>query len=223
MEYGKSAHFRGDRMLKLLKIILSAFVLLIWAQGSTSCALAKDRVYGGRVIDFETKEPIEGAVVVAYWDERMAAPAGGVTRLKEVKEILTDKNGAWRLAGPEEERGDSYYSFATETYYIQHPRFIVFKPGYCPWPGGFSIDACRGKIKPGGAGKVAEGENVELFKLIEKEVRFFSIPAPDYSTDPNKRIEFLKKQVQFLKFINEEKRNLGLSENQMYKEIEHEK
>jgi hypothetical protein len=67
----------GNKMFKLIKIILSGFVLMVWLQGSTSCALAKDRVYGGRVIDFETKEPIEGAVVVAYWYERMAAPAGG--------------------------------------------------------------------------------------------------------------------------------------------------
>ena len=210
-------------MFKLMKIILSVFMLMLWMQGSTSCALAKDRVYGGRVIDFETKEPIEGAVVVAYWYERMAAPAGGDTRLNEVKETLTDMDGAWSITGPEEESGDPYYSYATGTYYIQHPRFIVFKPGYCPWPKGFSIDTCRGKIKPGGAGKVAEGENVELSKLSEEAVRFFAIPAPDYSTDPNKRIPFLKKQLQFLKLINEERRNLGLSENQMYKEIEHEK
>lgn len=153
------------------------------------------------VIDFETKEPIEGAVVVAYWYERMAAPAGGVTRLKDVKETSTDRNGAWSITGPEEESGDSYYSFATGTYYIQHPRFIVFKPGYCSWPEGFSIDACRGKLKPGGAGKVAEGENVELPKL-KKEDRLRAIPSRP--TDSKKKLPFL------FELINEERTRFNL-------------
>lgn len=201
-------------MLKLINFFLSVFVLGVWLQGSTSCALAKDRVYGGRVIDFETKEPIEGAVVVAYWDERVATPAGEATRLKEVKEMLTDRNGAWSITGPEEESGDPYYSFATGTYYIQHPRFIVFKPGYCPWPEGFSIDACIGKIKPGGAGKVAEGENVELTKLEDKKDRLKARRIwPVYDSYEGKREEdFLRKQRSFIKLLNQENRYLGLKE-----------
>ena len=188
-------------MFKLMKIILSVFMLMLWMQGSTSCALAKDRVYGGRVIDFETKEPIEGAVVVAYWYERMAAPAGGDTRLKEVKEILTDRNGAWSITGPEEESGDPYYSYATGTYYTQHPRFIVFKPGYCPWPNGFAIHACRGKIKPEGAGKVAEGQNIEIPKLKEED-RLRAIP--------NRPTVSKKKLPLLFKLINEERKRFNL-------------
>jgi hypothetical protein len=188
-------------MSKLMKIILSVFMLMLWMQGSTSCALAKDRVYGGRVIDFETKEPIEGAVVVAYWYERMAAPAGGDTRLNEVKETLTDMDGAWSITGPEEESGDPYYSYATGTYYIQHPRFIVFKPGYCPWPDGFALNSCRGKMKPGGAGKVAEGENIELPKLKEQD-RLRAIP--NRPTDSKKKLPFLFEQ------INEERKRFNL-------------
>jgi len=179
---------------------------------SVSCALAGDRIYGGRVLDYETKAPIEGAVVVAYWVERMAHPAGRDTRLKEVKEILTDRDGKWSITGPEEEIGDPHVSFLTSTYYIQHPRFIVFKPGYCSWPNGFALDACREKMKPGGAGKIAEGENVELPRLKEKEDRLKTHRiGPIYdSYDGKKEEDFLRKQRSFIRLLNQEKRYLGL-------------
>jgi hypothetical protein len=188
---------------------------------NTSCALAKDRVYGGRVIDADTQEPIEGVVVVAYWYERMATPAGSDTRLKEVKEALTDKDGKWSISGEEEEKNvDSYYSWETKTYYTRAPLFTVFKPGYCPWPNGFSVDPCKGRIKPGGIGGIMAGEDVVIPKLEKKEdrLRAFRI-NPDYGSDPNRRIELLKKQKHLLRYLNEESRILGLSENTMYKNI----
>jgi hypothetical protein len=61
-------------------------------------------VYGatfkGKVIDADTKEPIEGAVVVASWLEERADIAGSTSELKDVKETLTDKNGEWMIKGP---------------------------------------------------------------------------------------------------------------------------
>jgi len=54
----------------------------------------------GKVVDADTREPIEGAVVVAVWHEATATISGESTRLKDVKEILTDKNGEWTMEGP---------------------------------------------------------------------------------------------------------------------------
>ena len=38
----------------------------------------------GRVIDAETKEPVQGAVVVASWERVWRTPAGGVPYVYEV-------------------------------------------------------------------------------------------------------------------------------------------
>jgi hypothetical protein len=117
-------------------------------------------IFSGRVVDAETKEPIEGAVVVAYWNEEQATPTGPHTRLKEVKEALTDKDGKWIIRGP---KGGEFGNVKAVLslifgHFTNRPRFIVFKPGYCSYPKGFYIDACRGGIKPGSQDKIREGE-----------------------------------------------------------------
>ena len=70
--------------------------LLILLPG-TACTAPREIGYRGKVLEYETKGPIEGAVVVAYWNERRATVAGGSTRLFEVKETLTDKKGEWQI------------------------------------------------------------------------------------------------------------------------------
>jgi hypothetical protein len=208
-------------MIKAPKFIVSTVVIIICQITIMSCAFAKDRTYSGIVIDAETKGPIKGAVVVAVWDEERAGIAGPDTRFKDVKEALTDKDGKWSIVGPEGDTDKLIPGLLTLTgvYMTRTPEFIVFKPSYCPWPKGFYINACKGKLKPEGNAKVSDGEAVELPKLINKEDRMMAIPSSEYGTEPNRRIEFLKKQKEFLKLLNMEERNLGLSENKMYKEI----
>jgi hypothetical protein len=168
--------------------------------------------FRGKVIDADTKQPIEGAVVVVSWSEERATPAGPTSRLKDVKETLTDKNGMWTIEGPKGGNvGDikAIFSFLTGTYFTNPPQFIVFKPSYCSWPVGFDIDACKRKIKPEGNNKVAEGVTVELPRATSREDRKHSLPSP-FHKDGNG--SFYSKQGAFIKLINEESRNLGLSE-----------
>lgn len=197
-------------MYRIRFTLISLFALMFLLQG-TACTAPRNIGYQGKVLEYETKEPIEGAVVVAYWYERRATVAGGSTRLFEVKETLTDKNGEWNIVGPEEERGDSYYSFLTGTYFMQLPSFLVFKPGYCPWPKGFYIDACEKKLKPGGSAKVIQGIPVELPKLTDLEDRRKALVNPE---DPSgeRYKEFIKKQKTLIKLINQESRDIGLPE-----------
>lgn len=137
--------------------------------------------FKGKVIDADTKQPIEGAVVVASWLEETTTPGATHTRLKDVKETLTNKKGEWMIEGPKGREGGNImaiFTLLTGTYYTRTPEFIIFKPGYCSWPVGFTIDACRAKIKPGGNDKVAEGETVELQRLTKREDRRRTKPAP---------------------------------------------
>ena len=104
--------------------------------------------YSGKVIDADTKEPIEGAVVVASWLESTATVTGGSQRSKDVKETLTNKDGEWKIRGP---KGDSFiaqiFAMIPGIYYTEAPEFIVFKPGYCSYRKGFRIDACKETMK----------------------------------------------------------------------------
>jgi hypothetical protein len=196
-------------------LIFILFVLLI---------LVDKPLYGdtfkGRVIDADTKEPIEGAVVVATWHKARATPHGETSRLKDVKEALTDKNGEWVIEGPKGRWSGNItaiFTFLTGTYYTRPPEFIIFKPGYCPY--GSLVDVCmRKEIKPMGHDKIAEGVTVELPRLTSGEDRVRVIPHPiDFNGNPR---ELYKKQREFIRLINEERRNLGLREFPIPKELE---
>jgi hypothetical protein len=190
---------------------------------------ASDRTYQGKVIDTETKEPIEGAVVVAYWWEEKGAFLGSLERLKDVKETLTDRDGKWSITGPESDKKKivrGTLSAVAIVWAIRDPYFIIFKPGYCSWPEGFSIDACKGKIEPGGSDQITGGKTIELPKLTNREDRLKAqriSPLYPTSDGPTKEKQFLKKQLELLRLLNEERGNLGLDEYKTYKELKDEK
>jgi hypothetical protein len=203
-----------------MKRILLLFIWVVWGSISSSAYAA---TFNGKVIDVDTREPIEGAVVVAVWHEATATLSGESTRVKDVGECLTDKNGEWKIDGPRAKWGGSItsiYTFLTGSYYTRPPQFIVFKPGYCSWPAGFGIDSCKGKLKPSGNEKLANGETVELSKLTNNRDRLRVLPTPIHK-DGDK--EFYKKQKTLLRLIDEESRYLGIPEYGILKELEDEK
>lgn len=185
------------------------FAIILFFTFMFSSTTAFGATFKGRVIDASTKEPIGGAVVVASWSEERATPTGSTTRLNDVRETLTDKNGEWVIEGP---RGknmgniSAVFTLLTGTYITNPPLFIVFKPGYCPWPDGFGIDTCKGKIKPEGNDSIREGKAVELSRLSSKEDRLRALPGPVPGENA------LKKQKEFIKLINIESKNLGIPE-----------
>lgn len=125
--------------------------------------------YSGKIVDFDTGEPLEGVAVVATWVEKTAAPDGGETRLKEARKTLTDRNGEWEIRSPrglgQNHLADMFAS-VTGAHPTNPPQFIVYKPGYCPGPDGFGIDACREKMKLlQGANDFGHGETIGLPKM----------------------------------------------------------
>jgi len=129
--------------------------------------------YSGKIVDFDTGEPLEGTAVVATWVEKTAMPDGGETRLKEARKTLTDKNGEWEIRSPRG-LGQNYladmFSYVTGAHSTKPPQFIVYKPGYCPGPDGFGIDACREKMKPRQeANNFGHGETIGLPKMEDSQ------------------------------------------------------
>lgn len=104
-------------------LIIALFFIL-----EVSGAVAKDRAFRGKLIDFDTKRPLEGAVVVAYW-----VNLKGDSFIKDVKEALTDNNGEWSIIG-EEGDGPRQHPLPSFTQRgsddILQPQFMMLKPGY---------------------------------------------------------------------------------------------
>ena len=121
------------------------FILLSILSLISGCSYYSKGPWRGRVIDADTKKPIEGAAVVAVW--QVGHPSIPEYRVEpyEAKETLTDKNGYYEI--PKFSR----ITFATNE--IWDPTFTIFKPGYGRFPpsiGGVSKEAKGGKTPDGG-------------------------------------------------------------------------
>lgn len=224
--YLKVQFHSGSKMNRVIRSISIAFLVIMLLSLIVSRVHAK--TFHGQVIDADTKEPIEGAAVVAYWYKARVTTIGDENlTLKDIKETLTDKNGQWTITGPKGRIHDPfpYFSTITGIYYTKEPQFIIFKPGYCSWPKGFSIEACKGKMKSKGPGQIMEGKILELPKLADRQDRLKVCPntISSSSDDPREEIKIQKKQLDFLRLINEERRNLGLSEYKLYQRLRNEK
>lgn len=108
------------------KVFISAAIFLFLAAYAAPVLAAGP--WKGKVIDVETKEPLEGAVVLAVWDRYYRTPTGGSTYFYEAKETLTDKDGKFEIP--------SYtpINLLPIISYIEGPKFIIFKPGYGSFP-----------------------------------------------------------------------------------------
>ena len=105
---------------RLVPICLSVSLVLLAGCGHLVYA---DGPYHGRVIDQETKHPIEGAAVLAVWWKRAPGPGHPSISFYDAQETLTDQDGNFTIAGI---RGGSLNPLAI----IQEPLFTIFKPGY---------------------------------------------------------------------------------------------
>ncbi len=75
---------------------------------------------GGRVIDAETNEPIEGAIVVVEWTITKGIIGLQTSTVYKIAETETNKKGKFSLPG-------AYHPF------VNHPRMVIYKQGYVAW------------------------------------------------------------------------------------------
>ncbi len=134
--------------------IIIAIVLIISSlQISQAAGLYSKPEFRGRVIDSETKEPIEGAVAVVLYDKRplIGSPAGVSSYVFHAKETLTDSKGEFFISAY-----SSVLLFTEDT----GVRFIFYKPGYMA---GYGTDNIRSVLVESyfSAGEVGEEKEIE--------------------------------------------------------------
>ena len=121
MEEKENASMRNG-----IVIILAGLMLLVCTVSPSfgSWLVYSKPEFRGRIIDTETKQPIEGVVVVAMYQTHtlISGPGGGHTSIIHVKEALSDKSGEFHIP--------SYTTIIQPNSLEDRVAFIIYKPGY---------------------------------------------------------------------------------------------
>lgn len=112
----------------MIRMCLAALALCAISQVA-ACATYSAAPMQATVVDAETKQPVEGAVVVAHW---VLEDTGAVKTVgdMELMEAVTDPNGRFALPGwgP---KATPQYPYPVRLSQLD-PEIIILKPGYMP-------------------------------------------------------------------------------------------
>jgi len=115
-------NIRAYRWASLGLFVTSLLSTLSWAQPPMYSA----KEIRGQVVDAETGQPIEGAVIVAQWILFVGGIGhGGHNQTLHIAEVITDKNGNYFIPG----WGPTLRPPLTELDNLD-PQILVFKSGY---------------------------------------------------------------------------------------------
>ncbi len=103
--------------------------------------------YNGKIIDAETRKPLEGVVVAAVYStaDVISGPGWKTNREIGARETLTDENGIFVIP--------AYTTIMSPIAYEKNVKFILFKPGYSSLPGSgydtaFPFATCINRKEP---------------------------------------------------------------------------
>jgi len=108
-------------MKKTVLLVVSLIAIILISGGGH--VIYADGPYHGKVIDRKTKQPIEGAAIVAVWWKQTPMIADSQTSYYDGQDTLTDKDGNFTIPGIT--RGST-----NPLAKIQEPSFTIFKPEY---------------------------------------------------------------------------------------------
>jgi hypothetical protein len=116
-------------MSRRLAIVIRTLVMT----ASTLCLSVEMTCAAGpwqaQVVNAETKEPLEGVVVLAWWTRHVRSLGGPSEEYRDSQEVLTDKEGRFRIA-------ERWFFSLNPLVFFRGPYFALFKPGYGQdrWP-----------------------------------------------------------------------------------------
>jgi hypothetical protein len=143
-----------------------------------------DGPYEGKVIDSQTKQPIEGAVVHGTWSKRHLTVAGPKGEYYDSYEVLTDKNGEFKIPG----QGLLVLSNMEEM------QVNVFKAGYEQYSNWWSVtEGVKGVTRQGN--KLVF--DLRRMTMEERKMRGVDLPLSEPSEKQRLlRIEYNKEMIE---------------------------
>lgn len=190
------------------KIIIMALLLVVLMTSTTEAGwlFFHESEVTGKILDIETKQPIEGALVVILYNKKTLENIIGdsYSTVIDIRETVTDKDGHFYFPS---------YTTVVQPFSCQaDSTFIIFKAGYAsidkmelkgylygddatewesswPYP---KLRLLKYKTRPG---------IVELPKLTTKEQREVAMPSPIDGIN-------YEKQKLLIHFLDEERKNL---------------
>jgi hypothetical protein len=147
-----------------------------------------DGPYEGKVIDADTKQPLEGVVVHGTWYKLHATPGGAVGEYYDSYEVLTDKNGEFSIPG----KGFLVLSRIDEMH------LTIFKAGYKQWTNNSWRGLKKGRWPNGELTWQGDKGTFKLKKLTLEERRESGPEEPDGPGNKQRlwRIERNKEMVE---------------------------
>jgi hypothetical protein len=131
--------------------------------------------YRGRIVDAETREPLAGVVVVAFWRRERILPLHTRSEFYAAQEALTDTDGQFVLDAKAIESGAPERTLP--------PYFEIFLPGYASLrhPARFARGFQKGRLdEPGvlvGLPRLSREERLEnLLRLDLNEAPYETVP-----------------------------------------------
>jgi len=190
---------QGRKMKVVCKIIFSVLALLL----ISGCAITHQYgPYMGQVVDKETNEPLEGAVVFLRIFTEYPTPGGPVSVFADALEVMTDKAGEFTIPS------HRVWSFRPVSWWDKVAHAIVFKPGYGAFPGHIASDLSKWKAYEYNNNGMPDDEHftVILPKLKTREER-----AKNVSSNATFTTEIpLKKWQNLFELRNVECNKLGI-------------
>lgn len=196
-------------MCKMTTLLSLLFILVLNVSQSHAWLIYHKPEFSGKVIDTETKKPIEGAVVVAVYNKStIGLGAGTISSIISVQEALTDKDGMFHIP--------SYTTLIQPFSWEIGTAFIIFKPGYVSISG-LNLEECLS------GGMFKESELPWLYnQQLKYKISSGVVELPKLKTreERNKASMigvsgYRSKDLPLLyKAINEEDRYLGIPERE---------
>jgi hypothetical protein len=184
-------------VMKTNESILQFATIMVFSVLLSSCAIYHHYgPYYGKVVDAETKQPLEGAAVLAVYYTQSYGLAGSTDNYLDAQETVTEKNGEFKIP--------SLNSFAFRPLQSFEPYswFNIFKPGYGCYPNHKRV---KPMFLPNGSLPANESVIIELPELRTKKERLENVMCEPVLI-PN------IKYNQFLTIINKERQYLNLEQ-----------
>lgn len=181
-----------------MKVFLLMLLFLTFLSSTASCAIIhKYGPYYGKVVDAETKEPLEGAAVLAVFYTEEYGPAGAITRYADAIETTTDKNGEFTIPA------HRVTVFRLLQGWDSHGYFTIFKLGYGHYPDSKGVNPM---FTPNGSLPAKQYVTIELPKLKTKEeIEKNGLPRVRHYIP-------YKKQKIFINLVNQGNELLGIKD-----------